>query len=191
MNIFLGITGASGFMYTEKLVKELLNYENILLHISATNDALTNINIEKNTNYENIETYFKKFSSNKINIYDSSDFSSPVASGSYLIDYYLVAPASMGFVGRLANGISSNLIERAMDVALKENRNCMILFREMPLNQIHLENLLKLSKAGVKILPASPGFYHQPDSIDDIINFVVGKVLDNMELENNLFKRWS
>ena len=191
MNIFLGITGASGFVYAETLIKELLKYEDVVLHISATNDALINLNLEKNTNYTDFETYFESFSSNNIKVYDSKDFSSPVASGSFIIEHYLVVPASMGFIGRLANGISSNIIERAVDVGLKENRNCMVLFREMPLNQIHLENLLKLLKAGVKILPAAPGFYHQPNTIDDLINFVTGKILDNMSLKNNLYKRWS
>ncbi len=191
MNIFLGITGASGFVYAETLVKELLKYDDMFLHISATNDALINLNLEKNTNYKDFETYFESFSTKCIKVYDSKDFSSPAASGSFIIEHYLVVPASMGFIGRLANGISSNIIERAMDVGLKENRNCMVLFREMPLNQIHLENLLKLSKAGVKILPAAPGFYHQPNSIDDLVNFVAGKILDNMGLKNNLFKRWS
>ncbi len=189
MNIFLGITGASGFVYTEKLIHELLKRD-VIIHVSATEDALINLNLEKNTKYGNFNEYFSTFGSEKIKYYNYKDFSSPVASGSYLIENYLVVPASMGFVGRLSNGISSNLIERAMDVGLKECRNCLILFREMPLNQIHLENLLKLSKAGVKILPASPGFYHLPNSVDDLVNFVVGKILDNIGLKNNLFKRW-
>jgi 4-hydroxy-3-polyprenylbenzoate decarboxylase len=190
MNIFLGITGASGFIYAEKLIYELMKIDNLFLYLSATEGALSNLIIEKRVHYDNFQQYIESLDLKRVKFYYDNDYDSPVASGSFLVDYYLVVPASMGFIGRLANGISSNLIERALDVGLKEGRGCLLLFREMPLNQIHLENLLKLSRVGVKILPASPGFYHQPNTIDDLVNFVVGKVMDNLGLSNNLFKRW-
>ena len=123
-------------------------------------------------------------------VYDINDSGAAVASGSFKVDNYIIAPASMGFIGRVANGVSSNLAERCADVAIKERRPLVILFREMPLSNIHLENLLKLNKSGVITMPAAPGFYHKPENINDLINFVSGKVLDILNIENNCFKRW-
>jgi len=96
----------------------------------------------------------------------------------------------MGFVGRCANGISASLIERCADVALKERRPLVVLFREMPLSTIHLENLTRLSQSGAVIIPAAPGFYNKPETIDDLVNFVTGKVLDVLRIDNNCYKRW-
>jgi 4-hydroxy-3-polyprenylbenzoate decarboxylase len=96
----------------------------------------------------------------------------------------------MGTVGRIAGGMSGNLIERVADVALKEGRPLLLVPRETPLNQIHLENLLRLSRAGARIVPAMPAFYHRPQSIVELVNFVVGKVLDNLGIPHQLFQRW-
>ena len=125
-----------------------------------------------------------------VTIYDINDSGAAVASGSFKVDNYIIAPASMGFVGRVANGISSNLAERCADVAIKERRPLVILFREMPLSNIHLENLLKLNNSGAITMPAAPGFYHKVESINDLVDFVSGKVLDILSIENNCFKRW-
>src|SRR6185369_13835783 len=97
---------------------------------------------------------------------------------------------SMGTMARIACGISGNLIERAADVMLKERRPLLLVPRETPLSEIHLENMLRLSRAGARIIPAMPAFYHQPESIDDLVNFVIGKILDQMDIANDLFKRW-
>ena len=123
-------------------------------------------------------------------LYNNNDLSSAAASGSFKMENYIIAPASMGFVGRTANGISASLIERCADVALKERRPLIVLFREMPLSTIHLENLTKLSKSGAVIIPAAPGFYNRPETINDLVNFVTGKVLDVLGIENNCYKRW-
>ena len=96
----------------------------------------------------------------------------------------------MGTLGRVAAGLSDNLLERVADVALKEQKKLLLVPRETPFNQIHLENLLRLAKAGAQILPAMPGFYHLPQTVSDLVNFVVGKVLDNLGVEHHLFKRW-
>jgi 4-hydroxy-3-polyprenylbenzoate decarboxylase len=187
--IFLGMTGASGMLYAENILLNLVQYKDIEIFVSATPDALTNLNIEKNTKYENIQEFITPIS-NKIKIFDYKDFTASVSSGSFKIDDYIFAPASMGFIGRASSGVSSNLIERCIDVGLKESRNCVILFREMPLSKIHLANLLKLADAGAKILPAAPGFYHSPASINDLINFVTGKIFDIINIKHNLFDRW-
>ncbi len=102
----------------------------------------------------------------------------------------IVCPASGGFIGRVAHGVSSNLIERAADVQIKEGRRLILVPRETPLSAIHLENMLTLARLGVTILPASPGFYHSPESIDDLINFVAARVLDAAGLDHTIGHRW-
>jgi len=99
-------------------------------------------------------------------------------------------PCSMGTIGRISCGISGNLIERTADVVLKEKGRLVLVPRETPLNQIHLENMLKLSMAGAYIIPAMPAFYHNPKKIEDLVDFVVGKIMDAMGIENRLYKRW-
>jgi len=186
--IFLGITGASGALYGKKLIEELS--EICELHLCITPDGLTNINLELGTGFDTPEEFLQSLKRNAV-LHSFRDFAAPVSSGSFLVDSYIIAPASMGFVGRAAGGISSNLIERCADVAMKERRNLVILFREMPLSLIHLENLTKLTRAGAVCMPASPGFYHAPSEIDDLISFVVGKIFDIIGIRHNLFKRWS
>ena len=102
----------------------------------------------------------------------------------------IVMPCSMGTAGRIAAGLSGNLLERAADVMLKERRPLLLVPRETPFNDIHLENLLRLSRAGAVILPAMPGFYHSPKTLDDLVNFVVGKALDQLDVPHTLFARW-
>lgn len=186
---FVALTGASGILYGFGIIKALQNagYE---VHTSATNEAIANAQAETGIIYNSIEEMYKLNNIENIIIHDNNNLSSAVASGSFKIEHYIIAPASMGFVGRSANGISNSLIERCADVALKERRPLIILFREMPLSTIHLENLTKLSKSGAIIIPASPGFYNKPETINDLVNFVTGKVLDVLGIENNCYKRW-
>jgi 4-hydroxy-3-polyprenylbenzoate decarboxylase len=192
MKIFVGMTGASGAVYGLRLIQELDKINNVELHISITPDAYTNIELEtelgKISDYNFIDKLM--LDKKKTFIHNFKNFAAPVSSGSFKIDKYIVCPASMGVIGRVASGVSSNLIERCADVAMKEYRDLVLVFREMPLNQIHLENLLKLARAGAKILPAAPGFYHSPKKIEDIILFVVGKIFDIISIEHSFFKRW-
>jgi 4-hydroxy-3-polyprenylbenzoate decarboxylase len=113
-----------------------------------------------------------------------------IASGSFLTEGMAVVPCSMSTLSGIAHGRSSNLLERAADVVLKEGRSLLVAPREMPLNTIHLENMLTLSRMGVAIVPPMPGFYHHPETIEDMVNFVVGKILDRLRIPNQLFDRW-
>ncbi|ADD68027.1 3-octaprenyl-4-hydroxybenzoate carboxy-lyase [Denitrovibrio acetiphilus DSM 12809] len=186
--IFLGITGASGALYGKKLIEELA--DKCELHLCITPDGLTNINIELGTEHKSAEEFLSSLGKNAI-LHNHKNFAAPVSSGSFMVDSYIVAPASMGFVGRTAGGVSSNLIERCADVAMKERRNLVILFRETPLSLIHMENLTKLTRAGAVCMPAAPGFYHKPNTIDDLISFIVGKIFDIINIQHSLYERWN
>ena len=118
------------------------------------------------------------------------DIAAPIASGSFQTHGMIICPTSMSTLGEIAAGISRNLITRAADVTMKEGRKLLLVPREMPFTAIHLENMLKLVRLGVTIMPAAPGFYHRPESVDDLVNFVVGKILDHFQISHNLCKRW-
>jgi len=119
-----------------------------------------------------------------------ADFMAPVASGTALTAGIVIVPSSMGTIGRIAAGISSNLIERAADVALKERRRLVLVPREAPLSAIHLENMLKLTRAGAVVLPATPGFYHGPTTMDQLLDHVSAKILDVLGIEHDVIERW-
>lgn len=186
---FVALTGASGILYGFGIIKALqkAGYE---VHTAASNEALANAQAETGAAYKNIEEMYKLNGIENIIIHNNNNLSASVSSGSFKMEHYIIAPASMGFVGRCANGISASLIERCADVALKERRPLIILFREMPLSTIHLENLTRLSQSGAVVIPAAPGFYNKPETIDDLVNFVTGKVLDVLGIDNNCYKRW-
>ncbi|MEE9543154.1 MAG: flavin prenyltransferase UbiX [Thermodesulfobacteriota bacterium] len=125
-----------------------------------------------------------------LSYYPSDLITAPLSSGSALRRTMVICPSSMGTIGRIASGVSFNLIDRSADCVLKEKGELVLVPRETPLNAIHLENLLKLSRAGATIVPAMPAFYNKPATIDDMVDFMVGKVLDILGVENSLFKRW-
>jgi len=189
--IFIGITGASGALYAKSFIEHIAKKREYEIHLCITPDGLVNMNIETKSDFSSSDHFLKSIGV-KDNVYNYhyKDFAASVSSGSFKIDKYCIVPASMGCVGRIAAGASSNLIERCADVAMKENRQLILLFREMPLNKIHLGNLLKLADCGAIIAPAAPGFYHNPETIEDLKNFVIGKLFDILEVEHNLYKKW-
>ncbi|AOT69625.1 UbiX family flavin prenyltransferase [Geosporobacter ferrireducens] len=186
--IVVGITGASGSIYAKVLIEELLK-RGIYTHVIFTDNGKKVMQYETSLDIEKWMKLLKE-KYNHIKAEDINNLFSGVASGSYKFDAVIVLPCSMGTLAEISNGLSKNLLCRVADVALKENRKLVIVPRETPLNAIHLENMLKLSKLGVTILPAIPGFYHKPETLDDLVNFVVGKILDNLSIENELFKKW-
>lgn len=125
-----------------------------------------------------------------LRLFDPMNLAAPISSGSFPCAGMAIVPCSTGTLGRIAAGVSSNLIERAADVSLKERRRLVVVPRETPLNDIHLRNMLTLRQAGADILPAMPAFYHKPRTIEDMVDMIVGRVLDRLGVENALFKRW-
>ncbi|MBL4932848.1 MULTISPECIES: UbiX family flavin prenyltransferase [Clostridium] len=186
--VLIGITGASGSLYAKRLIEELVQ-KDIFVYIVASDNGKKVMEYETSINLESW-VYSLKEKYKNIQLEDINNMFSNVASGSYKLDGVIIIPCSMGTLGEISNGISKNLIARAADVALKERRNLIIVPRETPFNTIHLENMLKLSKMGATILPAMPGFYHKPETLEDLVNFVIGKILDYLSIENDLFKKW-
>lgn len=125
-----------------------------------------------------------------VRLHDNDDLMSPLASGSHRAGPMVVVPCTMATMGSLAAGLSQGLLERAADIALKERRQLVIVPRETPLNRIHIENMLRLKDAGADILPAMPAFYNKPESIEDMVDFIVGRILDLLEIEHTLYRRW-
>ena len=180
--IVIGFSGASGIIYGIRLL-EILHSINIQTYLIISEWAKKNIEIETDKSLE----YVKSLSS--VN-YDNFKLDASVSSGSFLHDGMVIVPCSMKSLSSIANGYDDTLISRAASVTLKESRKLIIVPRETPLSRIHLENMIKLQEAGAIILPAMPGFYHKPSTIDQIIDHLVGKILDQLKIEHDLFKRW-
>jgi len=181
-SIIVAITGASGAIYGVRLL-QILKEKHIKAYLTVTRAAEINLRLE--TGITN-----KKLVKLATASYAHDDLAAPIASGSFQVEGMVIVPCSTKTLATVANGISDNLIARAADVCLKERRPLVMVTRETPLNSIHLRNMLTLARAGAIILPASPAFYHKPDTINQLIDHVVGKILDALEIEHSLFKRW-
>ncbi|MHA1277395.1 MAG: UbiX family flavin prenyltransferase [Candidatus Helarchaeota archaeon] len=179
MRIVFGITGASGVIYAKRSLEFLSQHAEIHLIIS---DA-AKIIIQRELGHGADELKALSFKT-----YGYEEIQATIASSSFFFDACLIIPCSMKTLGMIANGIASNLIVRACDVALKEGRKLILMPRETPLSLIHLENMIKVKQAGGTILPASPGFYHKPRDLSDIVNFMVGKIAQLLELPQNFIK---
>ena len=181
-SIVVGITGASGVIYGVRIL-EVLSKLGIETHLIITQAGLKNLEIE--TNYNKVE--LKSMASH---VYDEEDLSASLASGSFKVDGMVVAPCSIKTLSAIANSYSNNLLVRAADVMLKERRKLVLLVRETPLHEGHLELMIKVTRMGGIIMPPVPAFYHLPKTIEDLINQTVGKVLDLFQIDHHLFERW-
>lgn len=182
----VGISGASGFVYGKRLVQELSRENFVKLVVSKTAYRV----LEKE---EGIDKGSFVDSLNKnVELFEDTELDAPISSGSQVVksEGVIVAPCSMATLSAIANAASSNLIHRVCDVALKERKKLILLTREMPYNLIHIENMKRVTLAGGIVMSASPGFYHKPENLNDMINFVIGKILDQLGIDHNLYKRW-
>ena len=190
------VTGASGAIYGTRLVEELLAAGNLIdLVISDPGWLVIGHELELHKPVKDREIFlrnhFKLDALDKqLSYFDNDDLFAPFCSGSYRTDAVVIIPAAMAAVGAIANGISLHLIERAADVALKEGRKLVVVPRETPFSLIHLDNLKKLALAGAQIVPAMPGFYSKPTTLEAAIDFVVGKVMDVLGVDHQLYERW-
>jgi 4-hydroxy-3-polyprenylbenzoate decarboxylase len=192
MNVFLGITGASGAPYAARLLDALVAAD-VEVGLCASSAGLEVVATELYGDPDlDRDEVLRRFVADRagVTVHAPDDWRAPYASGSAKVDAYVICPCSMGTAGTIASGTMSNLIHRAASVAIKEGRKLIVVPRETPLSDIHLENLLRLRRAGAVVLMAAPGFYNAPHSIDDLIEFVVGRCLDQLEIENRLTKRW-
>ena len=192
MNVFLGITGASGAPYAARLLEALVAADvEVGLCASSAGVEVVATELYGDPDLDRDEV-LRRFVGDRagVTLHAPNDWRAPYASGSAKVDAYVICPCSMGTAGTIASGTMSNLIHRAASVAIKEGRKLIVVPRETPLSDIHLENLLRLRRAGAVVLIAAPGFYNTPRSIDDLIEFVVGRCLDQLEIENRLTKRW-
>ena len=182
MKVLLSIGGASGSIYGIRLFEELLKSD-VEVHLIVSEGAKKIIEHETNYNFKVLK---KKTSF----CYDNSDMFAGPASGSFQIDAMIVCPCSMKTLSAIANGYGDTLTSRAASCCLKEERKLILVVRETPLDLPGIKNMLSAKQAGATILPATPGFYHKPKKIEGLVNFIVGKILDQLGIKHSLFKRW-
>lgn len=184
--IITAITGASGAIYAHRFLQKVANIDNLKVHLIISPAARIVFQEELGIDIEN-EKLIPKFlniNNNNFECYEYTEINAKIASGSYPIDSMLIIPCSMGTVGAIANGLSTNLIERAADVTLKERRKLILVPRETPWHSIHLENCLKLSQNGAIILPANPSFYIKPKNIEEVVDTVIFRVIQHLGISN-------
>jgi 4-hydroxy-3-polyprenylbenzoate decarboxylase len=194
-HIFIALTGASGSMYGLRLAEQLcINGLHVTFSASCSGTIVcreeTGLDLSGDLDKALQRLYDHLEVSSGIRLVHPEDLFCGAASGSAAPDALVVCPCSMGTLARIAGGISGNLIERCADVMLKERRPLLLVPRETPLSDIHLENMLKLSRAGARIIPAMPAFYGRPESVLDLVDFMVGKMMDQLGIDNDLYKRW-
>ncbi len=194
--ITLALTGASGMAYGLRLLECLLMADRqvtLLVSQAAHIVAKQELGVALPARPLDLEKQLTEslhVRDGQLRVFGREDWNAPVASGSNPSDAMVVCPCSMGTLAAIAHGMSDNLIERAADVMLKEQRTLILVPREAPFSTLHLENMLKLSKMNAIILPANPGFYHRPQSVEDIIDFIVARILDQLGIQHALMERW-
>jgi len=194
-SITVGITGASGSVYAQKLLARLNEspeVSRIDLVISQAGVRVTGEELGLNvagTDGRVVRELLGQ-DSEKVIVHSANDIGASIASGSYLSDAMVIVPCSMGTLGAIANGVSKDLVQRAADVIIKESRPLILVPRETPLNVIHLENMLKLARLGIRIIPAMPSFYHHPKTVDDLIEHFIHRLLDHLGVSHEQLTRW-
>ena len=187
-SIVVGVTGASGAVYAQRLVRFLLENDfDLLLTISKAGRLVIQEELPLEGAQEDPWVSTRR---DRLLIYPEKDFNAPFCSGSFRFRGMVVIPASIGTVGFIANGVCANIIHRGAEVALKERLPLVVVPRETPLSVVHLENLLRLARAGAVVLPPTPAFYQKPRTIEDQVDFVVSRVLDALSIPNQLYRRW-
>ena len=193
MRIFLGIPGASGAPYAVRLLHALVAAD-CEVGVSASSAGIeviaTEVYGDARLPRDEVLARVTEGTGEAVTVHDPNDWRAPYASGSARVDGYVICPCSMATLGTIASGAMQNLIHRAASVALKEERKLVLVPRETPLSSIHLENMLRLRNAGATIVFAAPGFYHGPESIDDLVDFLVARILDQIGVENAAARRW-
>ncbi|MDR3590005.1 MAG: UbiX family flavin prenyltransferase [Negativicutes bacterium] len=182
MKIIVGVSGASGIIYAVRLLEVLKRLE-VEVHLIFSEWAVRNLALETDRGLEEVRALAACF-------YGNDDLAAPVSSGSFRAEGMVVVPCSMKTLSAIAHGYSDKLITRAADVTLKEKRKLILMPREAPLSVIHLNNMLAAAQAGAVIMPPMPAFYQRPQTIDDIVNHTVARILDHFGLENDLSLRW-
>ena len=182
LRLVVGISGASGVIYGLRTL-EILHSMEIETHVVLSQWGEKNIEIETDKTIEYVRSL-------ATTLYRNDSLAAPISSGSFLHGGMIIVPCSMKTLASIANGYDETLISRAAGVTLKESRLLVVVPRETPLSRIHLQNMLKLAEAGAVILPAMPGFYHKPTSLQDMIDHLVGKIIDQFKIRNNLSRRW-
>lgn len=194
--VTLAMTGASGAQYGLRLLQCLVAARcQVYLVISSAAEIVikteTDIELpEELSSKQDFLSRYSKAAESQIKVFEKDDWFSPIASGSSSPSSMVICPASGGTLSAIATGASNNLIERGADVALKERRKLILVPRETPYSEIHLENMLKLTRMGAVVLPASPGFYQKPERIEDLVDFVVARILDQLGLDQRLLPKW-
>jgi flavin prenyltransferase len=188
----VGISGASGIILAKRLIEVLtshLHEVELVMSKAAMQTAIVELGKECSS-FEKFISLFGEKARQLIRVHSIQDFFSPIASGSYPTTAMIVIPCSMATVAAIATGLSDNVLRRAADVTLKEKRPLILVPRESPLNEIHLENMLKLARMGVSIVSPVPAWYAQPQTIEDVENCIVSRLLDLLKIENDLYPRW-
>jgi len=189
--IVVAITGASGAPYAVRLVESLVTAgRRVWLIVSGHGYRLLQTEVGITGADELRERVGAEGWDRCVTLYDDTDRGAAPASGSTRSDGMVICPCSMGTIAAVSQGTSRSLVERAADVALKERRRLIVVPRETPYSEVHLENMLRLTRAGAVVMPASPGFYHQPAGIPDLVDFVVARVLDHLDVDHSLVRRW-
>jgi len=194
--IAVAITGASGAQYALRLLDCLIEQDrDVYLMVSQAGQVVLRMetDLEVPNRPQEAERFFTEYfgaEPGQIRVFGRQEWTAPVASGSNPPEAMVICPCTTGTLASIAAGVSSNLIDRAADVMLKERRKLILVVRETPFSVIHLENMLRLARAGATVMPANPGFYHRPASLDDLVDFLVARILDHLDVPHELTPRW-